>query len=78
MVLGRELKPEPSEAGADDELDLEDTTTTSSSLELPMFFLQVRKEACKKVLPIRIRIILGSLIRFRGKLKSRTGIRTKF
>jgi hypothetical protein len=33
---------------------------------------------CKKVLPIRIRIILGSLIRFRVKLKSRTGIRTKF
>jgi hypothetical protein len=41
------VKPEPSEAGADDELDLEDTTTTSSSLELPMFFLQVRKKLLK-------------------------------
>jgi hypothetical protein len=47
-VLGREVKPEPSEAGADDELDLEDTTTTSSSLELPMFFLQVRKKLVRK------------------------------
>ena len=42
-VPGRELKPEPSEAGADDELDLEDTTTTSSSLEIPMFFLEVSR-----------------------------------
>jgi hypothetical protein len=77
-VLGRELKPEPSEAGADDELDLEDTTTTSSSLELPMFFLQVRKKACKKVLPIRIRIILGTRIRFPIKVKSRIRNRIRF
>jgi hypothetical protein len=77
-VLGREVKPEPSEAGADDELDLEDTTTTSSSLELPMFFLQVRKKPLKKVVPIRIRIILVSRIRFRIRVKSRIRNRIKF
>jgi hypothetical protein len=77
-VLGREVKPEPSEAGADDELDLEDTTTTSSSLELPMFFLQVRRKPCKKVLPIRIRFILGSRIRFRIRVKSRIRNRIRF